>query len=60
MNIASGLLNTKKLAHGAMPSEICSAWRLVWCDLVAMIQKSLLAYYVSQEFATRKQKVKAS
>ncbi len=29
-------------------------------DLVAMIQKSLLAYYVSQEFATRKQKVKAS
>ena len=29
-------------------------------DLVAMIQKSLLVYYVSKEFAPRKQKVKAS
>ena len=29
-------------------------------DLVAMIQKSLLVYYVSKEFSPRKQKVKAS
>jgi hypothetical protein len=28
--------------------------------LVAMIQKSLLVYYVSKEFSPRKQKVKAS
>jgi hypothetical protein len=28
--------------------------------LVAMIQKSLLVYYVSKEFAPRKQKVKTS
>jgi hypothetical protein len=29
-------------------------------DLVAMIQKSLLVYYVSKEFSPRKQKVKTS